>query len=538
MTIRHGKAYNLQHKVREKFVMRRLTTVIMITWLLAILGSCGSLPTKTGEVSLQREDHPEGSNLTRIFGRVAGQDSSFSGFILLRNGDRALYERVALADMAEHTIDAQYYIWNDDKSGRFLAQTLVDAADRGVSVRILLDDFSIGDRNQQLLKLNSHPNLEVRVNNPFIRRSGISKWFNFAVDFERLNRRMHNKTYTVDGVAAIVGGRNIGDEYFNHNEHLNFRDLDLFTVGPVVAKVSREFQEYWDSPWSVPIDLIVSAEPDQAKRESLAEFVEKIRVDSLDFLFPGKTDSLETHFSRIVDELVWAPAMFVYDQPGGHDGEAYSEGPKRVAAHLLKMAGNSEKEILIESAYFVLDDIGLELAGQLREKGVSMRVLTNSMASNDVLPNHASYAMVRKAILENGIELFELRPDAPSCVESVGRETFCAGNSLFGLHAKAAVFDRKIVYVGSCNLNLRSAYLNTEVGMFVDSPALAQELIGQIEVNLKPENSWQPIIKDHNVVWITRNNGAEKIVSNEPQTSFAERFKKGVLTLVPGSEYY
>lgn len=515
----------------------RLFCAALIICSLSING-CGSLPTTSDQASHRSPDSIPRSELARIFVDRANTDKTHSGFILLRNGDRALYERAALADIAEHTIDAQYYIWNSDRSGRYLAQKLIEAADRGVSVRILLDDFSIGNRNQHILAVHSHPQVEVRVYNPFVKRSGIAKWFNFAFDFERLNRRMHNKTYTVDGTAAIVGGRNIGDEYFNHNEQVNFRDLDVFTVGPVVTDVSMEFEEYWTSPWAIPIDQIVRSTSDLSERERLAELIEKQRVDSLDLLFPGKTTSPRAHFMHSVEELVWAPATFVYDRPGGDDKTAYPEGPKRVASHLLKIAGTSKEEVLVESAYFVLDDLGLDLAGQLRDRGVRMRALTNSMASNDVLPNHASYAMVRERMLEEGIELHELRPDARSCLDSVGRRSFCDSDSFFGLHAKSAVFDRKTIYVGSCNLNLRSAYLNTEVGMFIDSPVLAEELTAQIEVNMRPENSWRPLLKDNNVVWRVQENGKETIVPHEPHTGFRERFKEGILTLVPGAEYY
>ncbi len=476
--------------------------------------------------------------MTQIFETaIRGQDEK-SGFILLRKGDRALQERLYLADIAEHTIDAQYYIWNSDKSGKLLAQRLIQAGDRGVSVRIILDDFSIGDRNEQMLAVDSHPNIQIRIYNPFVNRSAVGKWLNFAFDFERLNRRMHNKTYTVDGVAAIVGGRNIGDEYFDQNEHLNFKDLDLFTVGPVVAEVSQSFEEYWDSPWAIPIGQLVTPDPGQGDKSHLEMLLDNNRTELSQISLPGEADSPESHFNQAVKELIRAPATFIYDHPGGEDNEAYAEGPKRVAGHLLQLAENSASEILIESAYFVLDEPAFELAERLRNRGVRIRALTNSMASNDVLPNHASYAMVREKMLTHGIELYELKPDAPSCLQTVGQSASCDEDSFLGLHAKAAVFDRKTIYVGSCNLNLRSAYLNTEVGMFVDSSILAETLISQIELDTKLENSWQPKLKDNQVIWVTEINGREKTSMHEPQTSFLERFKEGVLSLVPGALYY
>ena len=534
-------------KIRRSYVAQNQTPFTIRTYLfeftvtilcLILLANCTSLPDKDPGTPAILQEYDRTARLATIFDPAVIKHSDDSGFILLRDGDRALRERLYLADIADHSIDVQYYIWNSDMSGKLLARKLIEAADRGVSVRILLDDFSVGDRNEQLMTLNSHANIQVRVYNPFVNRAGAAKWLNFAFDFERLNRRMHNKTYSVDGVAAIVGGRNIGDEYFNRNENLNFRDLDLFTVGSVVRQVSQSFQEYWASPWAIPIDRLVQSDFEEASNDRIAAFVDANKTELARTINYSQSGSPENHMARSVNTLVWAPAMFVYDRPGGENNDAYQEGPKRVARQLLQLAAGSDREILLESAYFVLDEPALELAARLREKGVKVRALTNSMASNDVLPNHTSYAMVREDMLRQGIELHELRPDAGSCLESVGQEKYCDQDSFIGLHTKAAVFDRKTVYVGSCNLNLRSAYLNTEVGMFIESPLLAEMLAEQIESFMTLENSWHPILRDDNVVWVTKSNGEEEIILHEPQTSWLERVKEGVLSLVPGAKYY
>ena len=505
---------------------------------LAILAGCGSLPDKSADKVEPEPIRFQDTMLARGFDPIVQEHGGDAGVILLRDGDRALRERVLLADVAEHSIDAQYYIWNSDKSGRLLAYRLILAADRGVSVRLLLDDFSIGERNEELLALNSHPKIQVRIYNPFVNRTGTQKWLNFAFDFKRLNRRMHNKTYTVDSTVAIVGGRNIGDEYFNHHEHLNFMDLDLLSVGSVVDKVAQSFQHYWESPWAIPIDQLISSDEDGADSDRLEKLIDA-HLEMLSAFPPAKTKMVpQSYISRLQKDLIWAPATFVYDQPGGDLSEAYTEGPKHVAAHLMQLAEDSEKEVLIESAYFVLDEEALGVAEGLSKKGVRIGAVTNSMAANDVLPNHASYAMVREDMLRQGIELHELRPDANICLETIGKEDYCDADSFFGLHAKSAVFDRSIVYVGSCNLNLRSAYLNTEVGMFVESTELAEILANQIESHMQPANSWRPILKNENVVWVTEVEGQEKIVIHEPHTSWLERVKEGVLTLVPGAKYY
>ena len=510
---------------------------ILIATLFTLI-SCSALPDKSVEKSGLEPIRYQDTRLAQGFDPLIREHGDYAGLVLLRNGDRALRERLLLADVAEHSIDAQYYIWNSDKSGRLLAYRLILAADRGVTVRLILDDFSIGERNDELLALSSHPNIQVRIYNPFVNRTGAQKWLNFAFDFKRLNRRMHNKTFTVDSTAAIVGGRNIGDEYFNHHEHLNFMDLDLFTVGSVVEEIAQSFQHYWESPWAIPIDRLVSANEDGADNERLDKLIGD-HIELLSSFPPAKTEEQpDSYFARLREELIWAPATFVYDPPGGDESEAYEEGPKPVAAKLMQLAGDSEKEVLVESAYFVLDDKALKLAAGLRDKGVKMRAVTNSMAANDVLPNHASYAMVREDMLRQGMALYELRPDANICLETIGKEKFCDEDSFFGLHAKSAVFDRRTVYVGSCNLNLRSAYLNTEVGMFVESTELAEILASQIEMHMEPANSWRPILKNDNVVWVTEVDGQEEIVPHEPHTSWFDRVKEGVLTLVPGAEYY
>lgn len=516
-------------------IKQHITPLAIIVFLLAIISGCAELPTKQTGVLSVPEPYGEGV-LGEVFSSPEGTGEDESGFILLRDGKQALRERLNLIEISERNIDMQYYIWNSDQSGRLLMQQLFIAAERGIKVRLLLDDFSVGDRNDQLLAINSHPNIEVRIHNPFMVRSGMGKWLNFSLDFDRLNHRMHNKTFTVDSVVTITGGRNIGDEYFDYNEQINFDDVDLLSVGPVVQQVSKSFIDYWNSPWAVPVEQLL--EDDSKPDETATQ--EFISDDIASFLDEPPQDPflLQSHFYKLKNELIWAPAEFVADEPGGTEGGAFGDGPKRVALRLVELAAESEQDILIESAYFVLNDEALEVARQLSDKGVTIRALTNSMSSNDVLPNHSSYAMVREDMLDSGIELYELRPDAESCPELIGNAAYCDEDSYLGLHAKTAVFDNEIVYVGSMNLNLRSAYLNTEAAMIVKSPILALELSEQIELNMKPENCWKVLKKDGDLIWVTTRKGVEETSDNEPLTSWLERFEKGFLELVPGAEYY
>lgn len=516
--------------------MSKSSGVISILVLSFMLYSC-SLPKH--EKGIPEPNTPYiSSSLFQLFNPTVKAQADNSGILLLRDGARALAERVHLADAAEYSIDAQYYIWNSDKSGQLLMQRLLAAAERGVKVRLLLDDFSVGERNEQLLALNSHKNLQIRVYNPFVMRARLTKWLNFAFDFNRLNRRMHNKTFIVDRMVSIVGGRNIGDEYFNHNEHLNFIDTDILCVGPVQEQVSASFNQYWESQWSVPVDMLINPKSDDSYDDWLNAHLTKNLAEPLDISLIDTPAALQDYYSKLGNELVWAQAVFVADQPGSEDQDAYAKGPKKVAQHLLQLAEESRKEIIVESAYFVLHDDSLELARQLHHENVQISVLTNSMASNDVLPNHSSYAMVREKILDAGIGLHELRPDAPSCIQFIGKQELCDNNTLLGLHAKAAVFDRQTVYVGSMNFNLRSAYLNTEAAMIIKSSTLAEKLSRQIRLNMKKENSWRVYKTSGTVQWVTDISGKEETTTHEPMTSWLERMESGVLQVLPGALYF
>lgn len=512
---------------------------LIASLMLVFFSACCQIPARpAGEQPSFCEQYAD-TRLSRAFSADAGERGDESGLLLMRDGNKALVERLYLADMAEKGIDAQYYIWNGDKTGKLIIQRLLLAAERGVSVRLLLDDFNVGSRNNMLIAVNSHPNIQIRIYNPFMMRSAMGKWVNFAFDFDRLNRRMHNKTFVVDGAVAITGGRNIGDEYFNRNDRINFCDLDLLSTGPVVKQVSKSFCYYWDSPFVVPIDRLFESDSKKTAEEQNNDILNADLAEQLQIELPTDLSMLESYFKNLAGDMVWAPATFLADNPVGWSNGACSGEPKRVARHLLQLAENSRKEILIESAYFVLNDVALEVIADARKSGARVRALTNSMASNDVLPNHASYAMVRQDMLKHGIELYELRPDARSCLELIGSKEYCDADSLFGLHAKSAVFDRHTVYVGSMNLNLRSAYLNTEAAMIIQSPVLADRLTRQIEMNMGQENSWRVTRGDDNrLVWLTNRNGREETSRHEPQTSWLNRVKAVLLTLLPGSLYY
>jgi putative cardiolipin synthase len=446
--------------------------------------------------------------------------------LLVESGADALRHRHALIDAAGQAIDAQYYIWNRDTAGQLLAERMLAAADRGVRIRLLLDDFTIGGRDPGLAALSSHANASVRVFNPVARRSGIWRGLSLVGDLDRLSRRMHNKALLVDGAVAVIGGRNIGDEYFDLDPELNFRDRDLLAVGPAVEQLEAGFDGYWNHPLSVPIEALAEPADDlDLRRQQLNATVADI---SLPYDLPQ--DGLAHFRDRILPGLTWAPVEVLYERPGDAPGEGRDKTPL-IIGRLVELVDQARESILIESAYLVLNEAAQEKIATAVERGVEVRAFTNSLASNDVLPNHAGYARHRKEMLEQGLELHEMRPDAIACSAPPPNQPGCGQSEHYGLHAKSAVFDRERLFVGSFNLNPRSAYLNTELVLLIDSPALADQVSTSIEVFMEPDSSWRLGLSDNGQVrWETREAGW---TATEPVAGAGRKFTSWLLSRFP-----
>ena len=502
-----------------------------------LLSACESLPANSNNPVSAAFDAAETTALGRVLAPLSAEHAGVSGFNVLDTGREALNARLALIEAADHAVDAQYYIWNSDASGRYLARRLLVAADRGVRIRLLLDDVNIGDRDNVLAILDSHPNVEIRIYNPFASRAGLAKGLDFLGEFGRLNRRMHNKTFVVDGAAGIVGGRNVGDEYFDMHPQLNFRDRELLAVGPIVRDISANFDAYWNSPWAYPISLLTR---DRANASGAASALNDIRsrvndASELRYTVPMDAAAGLTFARALASQLTWAPAELVFDEPTPQMGDHAIRG---LAAQALgRQTAAAQSDVLIESAYFVLGDEQLKNAAALTRRGVRVRVLTNSMASNDLATNHAAYARHRRAMLERGLELYEFRPDAASCKELITDTALCSTPVEYGLHAKSVVFDRKVLYVGSFNANLRSTYLNFETVLIVHSPELAERVARDIETNLQPVNSWRVQLDSAGrLAWADADAAVE--YDHEPMTSWWSRFKVGILKMLPMEKYF
>jgi cardiolipin synthase C len=470
---------------------------------------------------------PQKTPLGQIFETAANKHPGLSGFDLITSGRTAFEARYAFARLATRTIDAQYYLWAGDAIGRRMLQALLEAADRGVRVRLLLDDLNLVGADLNLAVLNAHPNFEVRLFNPFDTR--ILPDFDFLFDFSRLNHRMHDKAFIVDNTVAVVGGRNIADAYFSVNSSSNFRDIDVFAAGPVVRDISREFDTFWNSPWAVSIGALRQSNPNSAELQA-AERKLRVETDGAKN-FPFKTELGEPYLEHLVDtvpgRLVWGRASVLYDEPNKP-----ATSTPRVADELRrKLAGTIHHRLLLEIAYFIPSEQGVHRLCDLVSRGVRVRVLTNSLASTDEIAAYAGYARVRDPLLRCGVELHELRPDAAF----VRRDwTWLHSRSDAELHTKAAVFDDDRVMIGSFNLDPRSRRLNTEIAILITSAPLAAKVARFIDGGMSLSNSFQlELAGDDDVVWVAEDDHHRLKFYHAPVTSWWRRLKADFLSLLP-----
>ena len=496
-----------------------------------LLTGCASLPPDVERTPSDALFVSEQTALGSLALDAAGPHPGKSGFTLLDAGRAAFLQRAALIEAAERSIDAQYYIWNSDVSGRYLARRLLLAADRGVRVRLLLDDFNTAGRDLVFAALASHPRIEVRIYNPFATREGVGKVLELMEDFDRVNRRMHNKTFVVDGAFGIVGGRNIGDEYFGLHPEVNFLDRDMLAAGPVVREISDNFDRYWNSDAAYPAESLLASKARAQDNRALMEAARAAAGDirGLDCEPVQQADAALETVERWLPGFEWAPAELVYSDPVTEESMADDDRPSRPATRLGELVESSRESVLMESAYFILEDHHLQHLRELTGKGVSVRAITNSLASNDLVPNHAGYARSRPRMLDSGMQLYELRPDAQICARCAAA---CDGD--VSLHAKTMVIDREVLYVGSFNLNLRSIYLNGETVLIVHSPRLAEAVADSIEGSMQPGNAWAVSeSQDGGLRWT----GSDGVYDHEPETGFWQRVESALYSLLPIEKY-
>ena len=451
-------------------------------------------------------------------GRQAG-----AGLYRLDSGQDALGARVGLIERAEQTIDIQSYLIKDDISGNLIALHLAAAADRGVRVRLLMDDALTEQVDSGLLSLDKHDNIEVRVFNPFPRRR--SRFISLLANFNILNRRMHNKTFTVDNQVTIVGGRNLADEYYQTGGKTEFIDEDLLVIGPRVDDVSDGFDEYWNSPEAIPM----AAFDKMVAHSGVVESIEEARryVDEhIDTPFLKGVDG------RLIDDFIAGRLGLV-----GGEAEVVQDRPDKVhnfvrrrasvtTDYLQKMVSAANEELIVISPYFVPQKQGVDFFSALVKKGVRVVIISNSLASTNHSSVHAVYARYRKPLLRQGVELYELRPSFDAMTT----------DTTLTLHSKVATVDRQRMFVGSFNIDPRSLYLNTEMGMAVDSKELSTNMATSI-LNSLPEFAYKLRLSGKGKLqWLLKTMGAEEVITTEPQTSLMRRFLTKLMSLLPIEE--
>lgn len=496
---------------------------------LLLLVSCASAPLdhpKTSTTAISSDNESTLAHQTDVWLR-AQPDSN--GFYPLTQGLDAFGARLALMNDAEISIDAQYFLMKNDIAGTVFAKALVDAADRGVRVRFLLDDIFTTVDDKKLYALNSHPNIELRIFNP-ISRKGIYV-FNYLGNFGLANRRMHNKSFTVDNVVSVIGGRNIAVEYFQLETSGEFIDFDMFSAGPIVEEVSASFDDYWNHELAVPVEALVEKVDTQQLEELVAEANLKMSQEG----YSVYVDAQDTVLMRawFNDELdpYFANAKLIADEPQKLLEDISSEH-KIVATQVGKALQQAQSEVILFTPYFIPRKGGIELLRELTQKGVRVVVVTNSLATNNHTSVHSAYASYRKDLLRAGVELWEARVNAAQRTNADGSEEL----EKLTLHTKGILIDRRWLFVGSLNLDPRSIDINTEMGVFIDSEEMAQQIIASGSVNI-PRMAYQLRLgEDNKITWHATIDGEQVVETRDPLTSRWTRFKAWFLKIAPESQ--
>lgn len=451
-----------------------------------------------------------------------------SGVHMIPNAHDAFTSRILLAQTAEKSLDIQYYIWKKDLTGTLMLKALLDAARRSVRIRLLLDDNGIYGLDHELTALGMHPCIEVRLFNPFFLRR--AKWMGFLTNFQKLNRRMHNKSFTADNQASIVGGRNIGNEYFGAGSGLLFSDLDVLVIGNVVSSLSDDFDTYWNSSLSVPIEEVVATE----NKKQLNHVLHRIdniaeAPDAAEYINIVQNSSFIRDFFAESLGMEWSKVRLVSDNPSKILNR--SKPGQLLTEQIEKIIGWPRQEVTLVSPYFVPTKAGVKLFKEMVKSGVSVRILTNSLHATDVKVVHAGYEKRRRSLLKNGIKLYEMKrlADSQKSREQAGP----LGSSGSSLHAKTFSVDGSRIFVGSLNFDPRSIDLNTEMGVVIESSVLAKEIRTIFDRRVL-ENSYEVLLqKNGHLKWIEKTEDGEIIYKREPKTGLLQFMAIRFLSKLP-----
>ncbi len=490
----------------------------LLPLLILALAGCASQPTPSESFSVAPAESPLGRQVQQL---AAAQPAGHSGFRLLPESTEAFAARAEMIRAARLSLDIQYYIVHDGLTTRALVDELLQAADRGVRVRLLLDDTTSDGQDYRIATLAAHPNIQIRVFNPLHlgRSTGITRAMGRLLHLSLQHRRMHNKLMLVDSSLAIVGGRNLGDEYFDANQKFNFTDIDLLGAGPVAEQLAQSFDQYWNNQLSVPIQHFLWRKPQQAD-------LDKARQQLQDYLARAQRENGEQYrrllayrqqpqLQQWLEQLTWAAGEALWDAPEKLLADGTPAPALLLTTQLAPTMQQVRRELTLVSAYFIPTDSGVEYLAGRADAGVTIRVLTNSLEATDVPAVHGGYAPYRQRLLALGTRLFELRRQPE---EQTSYSFF--GESESSLHSKAAVFDQEKVFIGSLNLDPRSVLWNSEVGILVESPALAREVQRLTLEGMAPAISYEVRLEERDgsprMVWIAEDNGQLRTLDKEP----------------------
>ncbi|WP_345889930.1 phospholipase D family protein [Paraburkholderia sp. Cy-641] len=521
--------------------------ILLLCCFGALLSACATRPPATAYDRALTHALPATADtpLRAALVPLEAQHPRQSGFRVLSSGTDALQMRIALARAATKTLDMQYYIANEDTTGKLLLGAALYAADHGVRVRMLVDDLNFMDIDRTMAGLNTHKNIEIRVFNPFgsAQEGMFERTTNLFTQIGHFTRRMHNKAMIADNQLAIVGGRNLGDEYFSASETLQFRDLDVLAAGPIVADVSASFDDYWNSGIAYPLSVLNKQTFDQKELDQTRDDLREHWRENAD-PYNAKPLNATPLASQIASEqldLTWAPAEFAADLPEKieHPSPDYVSPPMQ---RLFQLMRDARHDFLIISPYFVPHEAGVKAAGELTQRGIRIAVLTNSLAATDAVAVQAGYSPFRVPLLQQGVDLYEFKPrqDTP-------RARLVGSSSRASLHAKTYVIDHQILVIGSMNLDPRSAHLNTELALVIHSPALANQVAKIFDFATQPEQSYRVTLADPTqlaylrsigaprspLVWTDVEVGRPRTYIFDPQAGFYRNALTGLFSLLP-----
>lgn len=500
-----------------------------------LLTACSMLPTDFKQVESHAYINTEQTWLGKAAANIAIENSEHSAMYLISEGTDAFLTRMALLSKAERSVDVQYFIFKADIIGKLLLDKMLEVADNGVRVRLLLDDLNLNAETKAILfAMDHHDNIELRIYNPFS-SSGYKAPAALA-DSRRINRRMHNKSFTVDSQYTIVGGRNIEENYFSANERSNYADLDIVAIGPVVTEVNKQFDLYFNSPLAIPSEVFDEHKYHQQRlqqvREKLANFV--LSVTDSDYAQDLQSSLLYKRIEAGIvgdnDALIYrGKGHVIYDSPDKTLGKSELETTYLITL-LRSHADKIEHSLELISPYFVPGEMGTKHLTSLVKQGVNVRVITNSLASTDGVLAQSGYARQRYNLLKAGVELYELKPKAKS---KASRSLSRSAQAKSALHAKTYIFDRKEVYIGSFNFDPRSANINTELGVVCETPDMAAFIASELFDKNIQEAAYRVTLQDDEVVWLDKVNGETIVHDVQPETSWWRRFNLSIYSILP-----